>query len=528
MSTNAVNLDALIPRDDFGGDAKNAGGQPRTAIAISDLDDGFFSNYLRKPDFQRETAYWAPQKVVELVEAFLDGDLIPAVILWQRGSEIFVIDGAHRLSALIAWIKDDYGDKLTSLEYFGSSVPDEQQKIADRTRTLIKKSVGTYDQFQAAKANKDSVSPTMQKRLGQLASGSIQVQWVSAADAAAAEASFFKINQAAQPIDPTEQRILQSRQSPNAIAARCIVRGGSGHKYWAKFPEDAQTRIESLGAEIYKALYAPPLGDSPIKTLDVPVAGRGYNTLPFIFDLVNLANDIPLPAKATTKTVGAPLGADINGTITVQFLENTKKRIQRIAGTHPSSLGLHPVIYFYGRSGQFQPLSFLAAIQFVAELEKGQKLKAFTKVRADFEQYIFDNKTFISLTSNRLGSGARSLSRIVELYDRVMNGFAQGRSADEITNGLFQDPDFAHLQIVKAPSPRANLKGANRKFSTATKSAAFFRDAIEGVTKCAICGAAVHRNSMTFDHVTNRRDGGTGQVENASIAHPYCNSTIKN
>ena len=43
-----------------------------------------------------------------LIESFLDGELIPAVILWQSATHIFVIDGGHRLSALLAWAHDDY------------------------------------------------------------------------------------------------------------------------------------------------------------------------------------------------------------------------------------------------------------------------------------------------------------------------------------------------------------------------------------------------------------------------------------
>lgn len=51
----AVNLDAMIPRADFGGGEDiRSGGQPRSTISIQDLDDGFFLYQLRKPDFQRE------------------------------------------------------------------------------------------------------------------------------------------------------------------------------------------------------------------------------------------------------------------------------------------------------------------------------------------------------------------------------------------------------------------------------------------------------------------------------------------
>src|SRR5690554_4335330 len=89
MAAKTVNLDALIPRADFVSDASlpAAGGQPRQTLALSDLQkNGFFQDSLRKPDFQRETTHWPPVAVVDLIRAFLDGDLIPAVILWERGN----------------------------------------------------------------------------------------------------------------------------------------------------------------------------------------------------------------------------------------------------------------------------------------------------------------------------------------------------------------------------------------------------------------------------------------------------------
>src|SRR5580704_10113678 len=62
------------------------------------------------PDFQRETTEWDPQRVVGLIQTFIEGDLVPAVILWQNKELLFVIDGSHRLSALTAWVHNDYGD----------------------------------------------------------------------------------------------------------------------------------------------------------------------------------------------------------------------------------------------------------------------------------------------------------------------------------------------------------------------------------------------------------------------------------
>jgi len=70
---------------------------------------------------------------------------------------------------------------------------------------------------------------------------------------------------------------LQSRNKPNALAARAIIRSGTGHKYWSRFHEAAQVEIEKEAKEINELLFTPTLR-SPIKTLDLPVAGRGYSS----------------------------------------------------------------------------------------------------------------------------------------------------------------------------------------------------------------------------------------------------------
>ena len=115
MATNVVNLDALIPREEFAVEDQQGGTSLIERISILHLEGFIFGPDLRKPDFQRETIQWTPQKVADLVRAFVDADLIPAVILWRAGRYVFVIDGAHRLSAIMAWILDDYGDRLKSL-----------------------------------------------------------------------------------------------------------------------------------------------------------------------------------------------------------------------------------------------------------------------------------------------------------------------------------------------------------------------------------------------------------------------------
>lgn len=147
MAANGVNLDALIPREDFAAPSTPHKGTPIGTIGMGMLREDFFAQSLRKPDFQRETSNWTPQKIVDLIAAFLDGDLIPAVILWRSGQYVFVIDGAHRLSALLAWIYDDYGDKSRSVNYFQNQVPEEQKRLAEQTRKLVETNIGTYASY---------------------------------------------------------------------------------------------------------------------------------------------------------------------------------------------------------------------------------------------------------------------------------------------------------------------------------------------------------------------------------------------
>lgn len=519
-TTNVVNLDALIPREDMG-TATETVGSKQDKIDIHHLSqNNFFVGALRKPDFQRETARWTPDKVVDLVRAFVDGDLIPAVILWQRGSNVFVIDGAHRLSALIAWVNDDYGDNTLSLGYFGGRIPDEQLTIAEKTRKLMNSQIGPYAHYASKSAPLNMAYNDMQRRIGNLATTAIVAQWVNAVNEKAAEDSFFKINQAATPIDPTERRILKSRDAPNAIAARAIVRGGTGHKYWKDYAPTAQAAIETLSKDINAALYDPPM-EEPIKTLDLPVAGHGYNALAFVFDLVNWANDVPEKASRSRDLV---LPKDEDGSITIRYLEKVRNIVRLMTGQHPSSLGVHPVVYFYTRGGEFQPTAFLATAQLLKELAASNGLKRFTKARETFEDFLVAHKEFITLITKHTGGGQKSLNRMVRYLRFVLDRVRESKEDSEIVKTLHESEEFGFLYSDR-PTARRLDAGRSGKFSQRTKSASFLDTALASAIRCALCGAPVHRNSMQVDHITPRHKGGGADAGNAQITHPFCNSS---
>ncbi len=513
-----VNLDALIHREDFDNQDTNQGvGTRKDTISINDLKKNeFFFSVLRKPDFQRETNEWDSTKICDFIESFLQGDLIPAVILWRsESSYIFVIDGSHRLSALAAWINDDFGDGDISKSFYDGIIPDEQIEVAQRTRTQVGKKVGSFKDHLLAVDHPDKVKPGIVERAKSLGALAIQLQWVQG-DSSKAESSFFKINQQASPIDPTELRVLKARRQPNGITARAIVRSGKGHKYWSAFPPENQEKIQNITKEVNELLFNPEL-DNPIKTLDLPIGGKRYaaQSLPLILDFINIVNDV-----STTDTAPAE---DKDGSETVKYLTKCRKIAQRINSNHPSSLGLHPIVYFYSANGRHKIASFFAITALMLEFDKKNYWEKFTNVRQKFEELLINYDYLIQQIVRRYRGATASYPFIKEFYLASIEKLLDGKSVDEVISEIIKEKKFSYLT-----QPTETFEQTDQEFSRETKSAAFIREALKSALRCKICGGYIHKNSISIDHITRIEDGGSGSIENAQLTHPYCNTTIKN
>ena len=513
-----VNLDAIIPREDFEVEENATPGKKKETLSIEDIkSDSFFFSNVRKPDFQRETNEWDSKKIADFIESFLDGDLIPAIILWRStGGYLFVIDGSHRLSSLAAWINDDYGDGPISKQFYDGTIPDEQIEIAEETRKLIRKRIGSYSDFKLALTNPEKVSPEIQRKAKNLAALAIQLQWVDGG-ANKAENSFFKINQQAAPIDKTELVLLEARKKPNCIAARAIIRSGKGHKYWSNFSKENQTTIQELAKEINSVLFAPKL-ETPIKTLDIPVGGKNYSaqTLPLILELINIVNNIPTDFKESIED-------DLTGDETVNILKQTRRIAWRINSNHPSSLGLHPVVYFYSQDGRHKVASFYATLAFVKELEEKNKLKEFSLVRPQFENILLQNDPLIQQINRKYRSALASYSQIKDFYFVIIELLQKGVNENEVITQLIKTSKFNYLTLTVEQN-----EITTNKFSTERKSAVYIKEALANAPKCKICGGYIHRNSISIDHIERKQDGGLGTIDNGQITHPFCNTTLKN
>ncbi|HLP87114.1 MAG TPA: HNH endonuclease [Nostocaceae cyanobacterium] len=514
-----VNLDALIPREDFDLRENSNPGKKKETISIEDIKiDSFFFSNIRKPDFQRETNEWDTTKICKFIKSFIDGDLIPAIILWRStAGYLFVIDGSHRLSGLAAWVNDDYGDGTISKLFYDGVIPPEQIKIAQETRKLVNKQVGSYNDFKLALTHPDKVRPDIIQSAKNLAALAIQLQWVEG-DAKKAENSFLKINQQATPIDKTELKLIESRRKPNSIAARAIIRSGKGHKYWSSFPDEIQNQIQEIAKEINEMLFEPKL-QTPIKTYDIPVAGKLYSSqaLPLILDFVNVANNIDFNNKGLTE--------DVDGEATIKILKNVKKVAYRLNSNHPSSLGLHPIVYFYSKEGRFKIVSFLSIVDFIMELDKRKKINDFIDVREKFEELIVEYDYLFQQIYTKYRSVQKSYKYISDFYQKAVLHLKAGKTIEQTVDEILSDQLFKYLTVRKIIQP---TESSAQDFDTNTKSEIYIKETLKNIPRCKICNGLIHRNSISIDHIQRKEDGGLGNVDNGQITHPYCNTGYKN
>ena len=347
MARRRVELDAMIPRADF---AVVSEPYPMTDL-IKDFPISLLRNdspvlkLLRKPDFQRETNHWTPAQLVTFIASFVDGEVIPSLILWKAPSFIFVIDGGHRLSALRAWMADDYGDGPISLEFYGGEITDRQRAIAKQTRRLVEKEVGRYSTLQESVALQSA--DEVDRNRGQvLFTRALALQWVHG-DAKVAETSFFKINSQGTPLDKTEGLLIRNRRKPIAVAARAILRAGSGHKYWSSFNNDNARKIEEIAEDFHERIFKPEV-DEPLKTLELPFGGSisPVEALALLVEFLSIAGTRENRLKEI-----ADYEDDETGEDTARVLRNGFKVLNRMAGNQHESLGLHPAVYFYNERG---------------------------------------------------------------------------------------------------------------------------------------------------------------------------------
>ena len=224
-------------------------------IRFSDVqqEDGWFSR-LVKPDFQRATSAWSPEGCANFLHSVVRRRIIPSIILWRNDETtlVYVLDGAHRLSVLRAWMTDDWGDKAEEF-YVKSENYNEVISSAHEARETVNKKIGAFKEFsEAAKELREIINAgeaprhKMQTKRFEMAqfyndivhsSRTLHAQW-EGGDYEAAEESFLAINRQGAPLDDLESNLIEYRKGSFSRITMSIANAGTPGHYW---PEPTST-----------------------------------------------------------------------------------------------------------------------------------------------------------------------------------------------------------------------------------------------------------------------------------------------
>jgi hypothetical protein len=523
-----VNLDALIVRQDMeGGEAKSIPKEFSFGHDQLIYEKGWTQDILRKPDFQRSTSWWTPEKVKDMVVAYVEGETVPSLIVWRSPQNyLFVIDGAHRLSSVIAWINDDYGDGDISKAHYGES---QNGSAAQKTRDLIKTSVGSYKDLINA-VNNDDADPIHKANSKKLFFAGIPTQALEkAADAASAERSFLKINQQGVVLSPTEKWLIHARFCPNSMAARAISLQGKGGAYWERFDSaENKKKIAKLGGSVFKFLFTPDLDTGELKTVDLPIAGAytADNALGLIFQFVNFANDVPTKAPNSRAEAETVVPIDSDGTRTIQFLKRAERAASLMSNLRKTNLSrsadLHPFVYFYSHQGNHQPTMFLATAFWLCGLDRAKKLPLLAKngLRGRLENFLLANSFLVPSISRKARGEEKAVRQIKRYLDFVFEKLSANTPKAKLLSLIEKE-----FKVVTIPEPEDDGPTTpGSQIPIHVKNSLFIEHELGTARRCHVCKARIPARALSSDHRKKREHGGAGTKTNVGPTHHACNS----
>lgn len=160
-----VYLDHHISRDDFlykhsHEKVPRDVSQYSSVLRLKDLyGEKSMNNVLCKPDFQRVTWAWTPRECVSLLDSVVNEQIIPSIIMWlSPEGRWYVLDGGHRISAVLAWLEDDWGDHYAEKYIVDQELAKKIQDAAHEMRFLMKTMrIGSFKDYQASYEKDESV-----------------------------------------------------------------------------------------------------------------------------------------------------------------------------------------------------------------------------------------------------------------------------------------------------------------------------------------------------------------------------------
>lgn len=522
-----------------------------TNIRYNDIITQWFDN-IRKPDFQRETNAWSPFQCCEFIESVVKGQIIPSIILWKNevNGLVYVLDGAHRLSIIRAWMIDDYGD--ASIDYYERRDIDTIKKVAKDTRNLINNKIGSFEQFKKSyndlqrkieegKAPKSEMGERDFRQAtfySDVISGNAALfaQW-ERGNYESAEQSFLRINRQGQPLAPAESTLIEYRKGSYSRVIMHIANAGEPGYYWPTdlIDNDLQTIVASLNQKakgIYERLFIPPFS-LPIKELSVPilVAPAYFQKHNYLMEFIPLIywNSISDDPEQQIEFLSLDHKKDSEIVIknANELMTAIDTKISHIASFNndPKSLSIVPLFYWYNERGQFIRALFYSWIYWLLQgndSEVFQRKIIYTSNRENIELIMFHFKKEISAYAAKSGAGLKAVKQLALFYEKLINYFHERKDQaikfDDLENDI---PIFLdEKRLVK------NINRTGRVYTTRDKTQSNINELFKSSIRCHICGGIVDLKfgGIQYDHVEKYKDVKNTDPENLRPTHPFCNN----
>ncbi|KIG02640.1 protein of unknown function DUF262 [Burkholderia sp. MR1] len=559
-SDSRVHLDHLIERQSLRYSGRSRDDVSRAIqrsrsdsnIRFDDIrqQNGWFDR-LVKPDFQRATCAWDAQACVTFLTSVIRRRIIPSIILWRSTETglVFVLDGAHRLSVLRAWMIDDWGDKASDF-YRKNENYKEIIATAEATRNLVREKVGDFSHYEQLSQTWDQIArnggaprATMSEVDAERAifysdivnsTRTLHAQWEEG-DYSAAEESFLAINRQGEPLDDVEQLLIEHRNGSMCRLIMSIASAGSAGHYWPApvqdLPKDILTKLERFSdrcTQLHRILFVPPF-DSKIVDINVPfiVAPGHFRPHQHLIEFIPLlVQGGAVGADRIPELLARDAGADVselvlNADALLGKVENSLRHLTS-AENNSLSLSIVPLIYWYNRRGGFVRALMYAWCHWLLagdETQMQERKIAFAVVRGRLEEILIEYKDEFAEIQHRVGAGLKSLVKLTAVIQDLVTLLLKQHTLDP------DELDKAIAGITGSSRRPAKGKGSTaRRFSKGNRAEINVRELLGASVKCEICGGVVDlKQGLQYDHKSHWATGGLSDADNGRPTHPFCN-----
>jgi len=471
------------------------------------------------------------------------------------------IDGGHRISVLIAWIKNDWGDRIPISDYKDKTLARDSQKAAEEVRKLLRqKGIGEFDEYLVAEnryaeiedkgglheleMDVENLGFANKVRRWQAVEMGFPIQWVKGSYEKAEE-SFIKINKTGRRLSDWETKLVENRSSSFARTVMSIAQIHDAEHCWPGLRDpdisgDPTVKVKLTSilkqTRILHDLLFTPVYETPISDVRQPLLATPYikpELKPAYLAEVLTITEGHKGQKPETQTLirkdknAPPVTIISNG---LKLLEHAYDVISNIYGPSPRSLTLMPLVYFYNKQGVYVRSLLYGMLYWLnrgKEKEIFDRKRLFTIHRRAFEETLLEYKeNIISRIGRRIGSGAEVTYPTARYYQGLLELLI--KHSDNILSNKFKAD---HVDLVETLGKETTSKSddepvsKSRTYRGQLRSSIMVRDFIDMFVKCPICGGRYYPGLFTqVDHIEEYAEDGPTSLSNARNTHPFCNN----